>query len=78
MYDDGAVGSSGTWTQYNNTVDPRGLPLDASKLLDGPMTFYASKSFFDPVQSRRIYWGWALVPPGKFPHVLQHRAPRNQ
>jgi len=33
------------------------------------MHFYASKSFFDPVGGgggglgRRIYWGWALVPP---------------
>ncbi len=27
------------------------------------MHFYASKSFFDPVQGRRIFWGWAIVPP---------------
>jgi len=67
-YDAGADGTSGVWALANNTTDPRGLPLDASQLLGGAMTFYASKSFLDPVggsggAARRIYWGWALVPP---------------
>ena len=66
-YTDGADGTSGTWAVSNNTTDPRGLPLDASQLLGGAMTFYASKSFLDPAGGggggRRVFWGWALVPP---------------
>jgi len=47
---------------------PHLQPLDFSTGGTG-MHFYASKSFFDPVGGgggglgRRIYWGWALVPP---------------
>jgi len=59
-YSDGAPRSTGVWTPT------AGLPalqaLDASAYGSG-MHFYASKSFFDPVMSRRIYWGWALVRP---------------
>jgi hypothetical protein len=42
------------------------------------MNFYASKSFFDPVGAgRRIYWGWALVPPAStqtLPRVTTYHA----
>ena len=75
---DGPDGSSGTWTPYANTTDVRGLPLDASQLLGGSMSFYASKSFVDPVGiGRRIYWGWALVPPAStqtLPRVTTYHA----
>ena len=78
VYADGAVGTSGTWAPYGNTSDPRGLPLDASALLPGSMKFYASKSFYDPVGAgRRIYWGWALVPPAStqtLPRVTTYHA----
>ena len=52
--------------------------LDASQLLGVPMTFYASKSFYDPVGAgRRIYWGWALVDPAStqtLPRVTTYHA----
>lgn len=60
-YVDGPAGSAGTWTPTPGV--PVLQPLDASALLSVGMKFYASKSFFDPVFNRRIYWGWALVAP---------------
>ena len=77
VYDAGADGTSGTWVPYANTSDARGLPLDASQYLGGSMSFYASKSFFDDAHSRRIYWGWALVPPAStqtLPRVTTYHA----
>lgn len=78
IYVDGAPGTSGSWAPYTNTTDARGLPLDASQLMGGGMTFYASKSFFDPVGAgRRIYWGWALVNPAStqtLPRVTTYHA----
>jgi hypothetical protein len=81
VYAEGAAGSSGTWSPYPaDTGDARGLPLDASQVMPGAggMAFYASKSFFDPVgQGRRVYWGWALVPPGStqtLPRVTTYHA----
>jgi sucrose-6-phosphate hydrolase SacC (GH32 family) len=79
-YEEGAAGTSGTWTAYPaDSGDARGLPLDASQVMPvGGMNFYASKSFFDPVGAgRRIYWGWALVPPAStqtLPRVTTYHA----
>lgn len=39
VFEEGDIGTSGTWTPYANTTDARGLPLDASQLLGGPMKF---------------------------------------
>ena len=63
IYDEGAVGTTGTWTPSEG-VAPL-IPLDMSaRSSPAAMAFYASKSFLDPVGAgRRIYWGWALVPP---------------
>jgi hypothetical protein len=65
VYTDGAIGSTCNWTDILGV--PHLQPLDYSTGGSG-MHFYASKSFFDPVGGggglgRRIYWGWALVPP---------------
>ena len=57
VYTDGPVGSTGTWTEIGNGV-PHLQPLDFSTGGTG-MHFYASKSMYDPVQDRRIYYGWA-------------------
>ena len=62
VYEDGIHGSQGNWTPSIGL--PPLIALDASALVTGlSTTFYASKSFWDPVNNRRIYWGWALVPP---------------
>ncbi len=59
VYTEGAVGSTGTWS----VIGPALQALDFSSSGSG-MHFYASKSFLDPVGAgRRIYYGWALVPP---------------
>jgi sucrose-6-phosphate hydrolase SacC (GH32 family) len=64
VYTDGPVGTTGNWT----VVGPALQPLDASAY-GSSMRFYASKSYLDPVGEngdgipRRIYYGWALVPP---------------
>ena len=74
VYTDGPDGTSGSWVP---TATMRRTPLDASQLLGIPMTFYASKSFWDPVQARRIYWGWALVGPAStqtLPRVTTYHA----
>ena len=74
VYGDGAPGSTGTWTPVRADLQP----LDASALLNSGMHFYASKSFFDPLNGgRRIYWGWALVPPAStqtLPRVTTYHA----
>ena len=84
VYADGAPNTSGSWSPYaapGLTPDARGQPLDASQLLTnlGGMQFYASKSFFDPASGggRRVYWGWALVPPASaqtLPRVTTYHA----
>ena len=74
-YDAGPDNTSGNWTP---TAGMARTPLDASQLLGIGMTFYASKSFFDPVGAgRRIYWGWALVGPASaqtLPRVTSYHA----
>ena len=64
VYTDGAIGSTGNWTDIPGV--PHLQPLDYSTGGTG-MHYYASKSFYDPAgdagAGRRIYWGWALVPP---------------
>ena len=64
VYADGEVGSIGAWSDIPGV--PHLQPLDFSTGGSG-MHFYASKSFFDPAgdggAGRRIYYGWALVPP---------------
>ena len=75
VYTDGPDGSSGNWTP---TAGMARTPLDGSQLLGIGMTFYASKSFYDPVGAgRRIYWGWALVGPASaqtLPRVTTYHA----
>ena len=64
MYTEGAVGSTGTWAPTPGVPHLQGL--DATAGANAGMHFYASKSFFDPAGApggRRVYWGWALVPP---------------
>jgi hypothetical protein len=60
VYEEGAVGTLGTWTPIPGV--PR-QPLQGGIGSSNPSKFYASKSFHDPVQDRRIYYGWAIVPP---------------
>ena len=61
VYTDGPAGSTGTWTPLPGVSHLQ--PLDFS-VGGKDMHFYASKSFFDPVGvGRRIYYGWAVVPP---------------
>jgi hypothetical protein len=79
-YADGPDRSTGTWTPTP------GLPalnaLDASAY-GGKKLFYASKSQWSmeaPVKGRRIYWGWALVPPAStqtLPRVTNYHAGLN-
>jgi sucrose-6-phosphate hydrolase SacC (GH32 family) len=72
IYGDGTSGSTGTWLPIRADLQA----LDASALLN-QHTFYASKSFYDPVGTRRIYWGWALVPPAStqsLPRVTTYHA----
>lgn len=80
VYKDGPDGSSGNWTPSADMVR---TALDGSQLLGIGMTFYASKSFYDPVGGaqeeggRRIYWGWALVSPSStqtLPRVTTYHA----
>ena len=56
-YDEGAPMTTGTWTPLKG----------AAGHLDGvdATFFYASKSFWDPVKSRRIMWGWVRAGLGK-------------
>lgn len=76
VYGDGAPGSTGTWAPVRADLQA----LDASALLGSGMHFYASKSFFDPAGApagRRVYWGWALVPPAStqtLPRVATYHA----
>lgn len=60
VYTEGASGTTGNWTE---TFAGGLQPLDYSALLGLGTKFYASKSFYDPVALRQIYYGWALVPP---------------
>lgn len=66
VYTEGNINTTGTWTPLSTV--PFLQPLDYSAVTGSGMHFYASKSFEDPVGysnsgPRRIYYGWALVPP---------------
>jgi sucrose-6-phosphate hydrolase SacC (GH32 family) len=80
VYREGPNGTSGNWTP---TAGMARTALDASQVLGVPMSFYASKSFLDPIGGaggsgpRRIYWGWALVGPAStqtLPRVTTYHA----
>ena len=58
VYLDGEQNSTGTWTPTAGV--PQLQAMDATTLLNISRKFYASKSFFDPVDSRRIFWGWLV------------------
>jgi hypothetical protein len=73
VYTDGAAGTTGVWTPVRADLQP----LDASQYMNAGMQFYASKSFHDPAGDRRIYYGWALVPPAStqtLPRVTTYHA----
>ena len=53
---DGAPGEVGNWS-----ATP-GVPFEPVVIDRG--SYYASKDFYDPVQERRINWGWATIPGG--------------
>ena len=53
VYDEGEANSTGKWTAIKGASGH----MDGS----GSTFFYASKSMWDPVKSRRIVWGWVRV-----------------
>eukprot|EP01052_Picozoa_sp_SAG31_P033681 SAG31_NODE_3838_length_3832_cov_3.197696_3_plen_415_part_00 len=60
VYSEGAENTTGKWQ-----------PLGGSGHMDGigSTFYYASKSFWDPVKSRRIVWGWVRVGLGNLGNV---------
>lgn len=74
VYSDDAPGSTGTWKPLVGV--PALQPLDFSAVMDMGMVFYASKSMFDPVGYRRIFYGWLLSPNSaqSIPRVTQYHA----
>jgi len=73
-YSEGNPGTSGSWTPTSTAPFLQGLDASARLSL---RTFYASKSFYDPVKNRRIYWGWARVGPASvqtLPRITTYHA----
>jgi len=54
--------SDGTSEELPSFTQTPGVNFD-EHLMDGG-NFYASKDFYDPVQGRRIFWGWIMIGPG--------------
>jgi hypothetical protein len=50
---DGAHGKPGTWTPFAED------PWNGERVIDHG-SYCASKDFFDPVNKRRVLWGWAV------------------